>query len=157
MKYKDYVNHLQTTKENSIYAVGTKPRMSAYDIQLLVMVFLLSFTLLALTGLQHFHQMIYLIIDGEQSAQQYAEFILHKNISTTLTLLNAAIKIIIYCLSGNKFRQDLVLTVTCKSTPSIKIQFFDVQDDDYKQQRRSATVQLPTVQHSNRLTIVQPI
>ena len=84
------------------------------DKQLTMMLLLVTFTFLLLTLPQYVRYLVAILWNYTTSPQDYANYILLVHISNKLFFLNSGCNFFLYCLSGRKFRQDLMRLFTCK-------------------------------------------
>ncbi len=94
-------------------------KFAARDRQLVVILLLVSFTGLILSMPQYIRYTMFLFVDYKKDVDSIAKYVLVYNITNKLYFTNNAINFILYCLSGPKFRSDLVRMVKyrCKSAP----------------------------------------
>ena len=76
--------------------------------QITIMLLLVSFVYLILIGPGFIHFMYFLIFPPESDPFTYANFTLSYNINQKLFFTNNSINFFLYCISGQKFRNDLL-------------------------------------------------
>ena len=82
--------------------------MSPRDRNAIVMLFLVSFTFLLLVTPHFVHVAIFSVVDRTSDPSLHADYILFFQVSSKLYSTNNACNFLLYCLSGTKFRSDVV-------------------------------------------------
>ena len=93
-------------------ATGQK-KTTSVDRQLTVMLLLVTFALLLLTGPQYLRYLIYLVVDKSSSPKTYAVYVLIFHTTNKFSVFNSSVNIFLYCLGGAKFRQEALALLTC--------------------------------------------
>ena len=91
----------KSTKESS-------SSQSSRDNQLTIMLLLVTFTFLLLTLPQYARYLVAILWNYTASPQDYANYFLIAHVTNKMFYLNSACNFFLYCLSGTKFRQDLI-------------------------------------------------
>ena len=78
------------------------------EVQLTAMLLFVAFTLLLLTLPQYIRYLVYIILDHKSDPKTYATFVLVYHITNKLYFTNFAVNFFLYCISGSKFREDIV-------------------------------------------------
>ena len=107
---------LEIRKHNArMTSSGPGSRLRNIDLQLTVMLLLVTFSLLALTAPQYLRYLYYMIQDHpEQSPQTYAGYIGFVHISNKLSFCNSSVNFFLYCFGGSKFRRETWSILTCR-------------------------------------------
>lgn len=110
-------NHIDMDNSNKPHAQRQWEHHSSHfkrkDSQLVVMLLLVSFTLLALTLPQSVRHVTYRYVDMMASPQDYATFIFVAYFSYILVSFNHAINLYLYCIVGKRFRNDIKKLCSC--------------------------------------------
>ena len=77
------------------------------DNQLTIMLLLITFTFLLLTLPQYVRYLVAVFWNYTTRAEDYASFLLLAHASNRFFYMNSACNFFLYCMSGNKFRQDV--------------------------------------------------
>ena len=98
---------------------GDKPSSSeakhqrSTERQITIMLLLVSFLYLILIGPGFIHFLYWLVVSPERDPFTYANFTLSHNICQKLFFTNNSINFLLYCISGQKFRSDLLSLFRC--------------------------------------------
>jgi hypothetical protein len=93
---------------SSRMSLGAKEDSSSRDNQLTVMLLLVTFTFLLLTLPQYARYAASVLWNYMSSPQSYADYVLTAHVTNRLFTTNSACNFFLYCLSGTRFRQDLI-------------------------------------------------
>jgi len=97
-----------TRKEiKTLASSNIKRQTSRKEMYLTAMLLWVTFAFLLLTLPVHIRYALYTFIDKHESASTYAMYVLIYNISQKCYYTNSTVNIMLYCLSGPKFRKDL--------------------------------------------------
>ena len=83
--------------------------------QITIMLLLVSFLYLILIGPGFIHFLYWLVVPPERDPFTYANFTLSYNICQKLFFTNNSINFFLYCISGPKFRNDLLSLFRCNT------------------------------------------
>ena len=90
-----------------------KTNTSSVDHQLTVMLLLVTFALLILTGPQYIRYLVYIIVDNSRDASTFAGYMFFVHLSNKLSFCNSSVNVLLYCLGGSKFRSEAKTLLTC--------------------------------------------
>ena len=82
--------------------------------QITIMLLLVSFLYLILIGPGFIHFVYFLVVPPDRDPLTYANFTLSYNINQKLFFTNNSINFFLYCISGQKFRNDLLSLFRCQ-------------------------------------------
>ena len=91
-------------------------RQRSTERQITVMLLLVSFLYLILIGPGFIHFLSWLIVPPHRDSETYANFVLSYNVCQKLFFTNNSINFFLYCISGRKFRADLLDLLSCCNT-----------------------------------------
>ncbi len=97
-----------------------KNKVKSLDRQLAIMLTAVSLAFLVLSLPQTIRYVVYTIVDNQSSAAAYANYILAYHMTNKLYATNNSINFYIYCLTGEKFRNDL-RELFCWKTKSVSL------------------------------------
>ena len=98
--------------------VGTRQTtMKSVENQLTIMLLLVTTLFLILLCPTYF-RFIYLVFAKRDTPSKYAESMLIFQVTSKLYTTNSGLNFLLYCISGQKFRNDLKEIVCCSSTTS---------------------------------------
>jgi hypothetical protein len=100
-------SNAQATKQSKKIPAA-KTDSSSRDNQLTVMLLLVTFTFLLLTLPQYARHVASVLWNYMSSPQSYADYVLTAHVTNRLFNTNSACNFFLYCLSGTRFRQDLI-------------------------------------------------
>ena len=81
--------------------------------QITIMLLLVSFLYLVLIGPGFIHFLNWLVVPPDRDPLTYANFVLSYNVCQKLFFTNNSINFFLYCISGQKFRNDLLSLFRC--------------------------------------------
>ena len=96
----------QKQSSNTIH-IHSKP-MTSRDRNAIVTLLLVSFTFLFLVAPHYIHMVLFSVTDMTSTPALHADYTLYFNIKIKLYFLNNACNFFLYCMSGTKFRNDVV-------------------------------------------------
>ena len=82
--------------------------MKGSDKQIVIILLLVTFSYLALTTPGYVMLLLTMYVDFQTSPKAFADFFLLYNVSQKLYYTNNGINFLLYVISGQKFRQDLI-------------------------------------------------
>ena len=104
----------QSGRQNTTLVTGEQDannmKMSSKDHQLNFTLVLVSLTFLVLTSPHYVRCIVYVFVDQTKSPRAYSVHFLVYHLTAKLYYTNSAINFVLYCLSGPKFRRDVVRT-----------------------------------------------
>ena len=83
-------------------------RSGSRDNQLTIMLLLVTFTFLLLTLLLYVRYLLAIFWNYSGSVKHYADYLLLAHLSNRFFYMNSACNFFLYCISGNKFRHDVI-------------------------------------------------
>ena len=103
-------------------SANTAQKQNNRDRQITIMLVVVTFTLLMLTGPQYSRYVIFKIVDRLSSPGRNAFYVLMYNVTNKLIFTNSAINFFLYSLAGSKFRSETakLLMSFCKSSKKIQ-------------------------------------
>ena len=90
-----------------------KNKKANLDRQLTIMLLLVTFALLCLTGPQYIRYLVYTLVDPSNDPWMFASYIFFVHVSNKLSFCNSSVNVFLYCMGGAKFRQEALTLITC--------------------------------------------
>ena len=103
-------------------STNTTQKQSNRDRQITIMLLVVTFTLLLLTGPQYSRYVIFKFVDHLSSPARNAFYVFMYHVTNKLIFTNSAINFFLYSLAGSKFRSETakILMSCCKSLKNIQ-------------------------------------
>ena len=104
----------QVQGHNQGHGQGQRGRISNSEKQIYITLLLVTFSFLIFMAPSWFSIIYYMFVDYKKSPRSIAGFYLSYSIMQKAYYTNYSINFILYVISGQKFRSDLVKLFTCK-------------------------------------------
>ena len=98
---------------------GRKSKTLRQDRQLIAILFLVTLSLLTLTGPQYVRNLTYMIFTPA-TPEAYGFYYFFVQLTNKLTTMNSAVNFYLYCISGSKFRKEVLALLSCASKSAVE-------------------------------------